>query len=376
MKKSKLVVFSPSFYLIVCCLITNPSIGQINQSSGSPTIAASSLDARADALLEMMSQAISNVDPGTPTYIPGDEKTMAEVLMDFKTSIESDPGNEIIVSSAIARLQNAYMPNAKDAYQYSSSEDRGRTLADSRAVTAFYRAIARYQELAVQRRGLEAQEPVHDAEVISVDIASLKSSAELGDASAQGKLGKMYASGDGLPQDYKVAAVWFERAAIQGLPSAQNDIGALYHAGRGVSQDFEKAAVYYGLAAQQGSGYAALNMGGLFYMGQGVQRDLAQAAYWFTLAANSDDSSASKLGLLWSERVRESAQLILDRQEPFDSESEFGKGVTVGLIFLAIALALGGGNDGNGFTSNSGQQKFTPYDICSGFGATMKACGG
>ena len=121
MKKSKLVVFSPSFYLIVCCLIMNPSIGQINQSSGSPSIAASSLDARADALLEMMSQAINNVDPGTPTYIPGDEKTMAEVLMDFKTSIESDPGNEIIVSSAIARLQNAYMPNAKDAYQYSSS---------------------------------------------------------------------------------------------------------------------------------------------------------------------------------------------------------------------------------------------------------------
>ena len=244
MKNGTLVIFSRCCCLIVCCLIAYPSIGQINQSSRSSTITKSALDARSDALLEMMSQAISNVDPGTPTYIPGDERTMTEVLMGFRTSIENDPGNPVIVSSAIAQLQNAFLPNARDAHQYSSSENWERTLADSIAVTSFYRAITAYQELEAQRRGLEAQEPVNDAETISVDIASLINSAEQGDASAQARLGNMYASGDGVPQDYNVAAVWFERAAIQGTPSAQNDIGALYHAGRGVSQDFPKAAVY------------------------------------------------------------------------------------------------------------------------------------
>jgi hypothetical protein len=39
---------------------------------------------------------------------------------------------------------------------------------------------------------------------------------EYGDAQAQYNLGMMYYAGDGVPQDYSVAAQWLEKAALQG----------------------------------------------------------------------------------------------------------------------------------------------------------------
>ena len=40
--------------------------------------------------------------------------------------------------------------------------------------------------------------------------------AESGDATAQAKLGQMYAEGKGMPQDYVEAMKWFRLAADQG----------------------------------------------------------------------------------------------------------------------------------------------------------------
>jgi len=214
------------------------------------------------------------------------------------------------------------------------------------------------------------------------DIASLQAAAERGDPAAQHKLGLMLYRGNGVPTNKEAAAQWVERAAIQGLAPAQNDIAAFYHSGQGVSQDFEKAAVYYSLAAEQGHGFAALNIGGLFFNGQGMPKDSAQAAYWFTRAANSDDPKAAQQGQIWSDRLKERARLVLELQKERErnsiqpTQSEFEKGMEAGLIFLAIALVMFGGDGGGSSAPAYEHQKFEPTNICDGWGQMMEACGG
>ena len=52
--------------------------------------------------------------------------------------------------------------------------------------------------------------------------------AEKGLAAAQYALGYLYATGKGVPRDFKQAAIWYRKAALQDDPEAQNNLGALY----------------------------------------------------------------------------------------------------------------------------------------------------
>lgn len=53
------------------------------------------------------------------------------------------------------------------------------------------------------------------------EIAKLRPAAEQGDASAQFRLGRMYARGEGVAENLVEAATWTRQAAEQGLPKAQ-----------------------------------------------------------------------------------------------------------------------------------------------------------
>jgi len=213
------------------------------------------------------------------------------------------------------------------------------------------------------------------------DLGALHAAAKNGNATAQHELGLRYYRGNGIAQNTDLGVKWIERAAIQGYVHAQNDIGAFFHAGKGLPQDFRKAAVYYSLAAKQGHGFAALNIGGLYMNGQGVKQDSAEAAYWFTRASQSDDPKAATQGKIWSERLQERARRILERQEEQErnraqqTRSEFEKGAAAAAVFMAVTLALFGGDNGAPASASPGQ-KWEPYDICSGWGQTLPACGG
>lgn len=65
--------------------------------------------------------------------------------------------------------------------------------------------------------------------------------AEAGDAEAQLQMGMRYATGDGVVQNDKEAARWFERAARQGLAEAEYEYGLALLNGRGVVQDHQAA---------------------------------------------------------------------------------------------------------------------------------------
>jgi uncharacterized protein len=72
--------------------------------------------------------------------------------------------------------------------------------------------------------------------------------AEQGNADAQVNIGAMYANGQGVPQNYAEAVVWYRKAAEQRNANGQNDLGAMYLRGQGVPQDYVLAHMWFNLA--------------------------------------------------------------------------------------------------------------------------------
>ena len=86
----------------------------------------------------------------------------------------------------------------------------------------------------------------------------LRLAARQDDADAENALGRMYENGEGVPQDYAVAAKWYLKAA-EHVPDygaageAQNNLGLLYYSGRGVPQDYVMAYMYFALTPEMNS---------------------------------------------------------------------------------------------------------------------------
>ncbi|MCE2485665.1 MAG: sel1 repeat family protein [Desulfurellaceae bacterium] len=71
-------------------------------------------------------------------------------------------------------------------------------------------------------------------------FAACRAAAESGGGDARRNLGS--------PQDYAEAVEWFRRAAEQGDTSAQLNLGSMYFRGEGVPQDYTMAHMWYNLA--------------------------------------------------------------------------------------------------------------------------------
>jgi GAF domain-containing protein len=84
-----------------------------------------------------------------------------------------------------------------------------------------------------------------------MDLPEVRRLAGQGDPRAEYVLGRRYANGDGVPQDYREARDWFLAAADQGHVAAQGKLAALFWKGKGVPQDYAKA-YYWALLAQAG----------------------------------------------------------------------------------------------------------------------------
>ena len=84
------------------------------------------------------------------------------------------------------------------------------------------------------------------------DIKAIRKKAENGDAEAQLNMGRMYNQGEGVGQNYKLAAEWFRKAADQVYAMAQYNLGVMYDNGEGVSRNYKQATDWYRKAADQG----------------------------------------------------------------------------------------------------------------------------
>jgi TPR repeat protein len=125
--------------------------------------------------------------------------------------------------------------------------------------------------------------------------------AEQGDAESQLRLGMRYATGDGVIQNDKEAAKWFERAAKQGLAEAQYQYGLVLLQGRGVVQDYKAAFHWIEKPAQHGYAKAQYSLGELYRYGTGTPVDKARAYLWFNLAAAQGVEAAADArdSLVW-----------------------------------------------------------------------------
>jgi TPR repeat protein len=113
-------------------------------------------------------------------------------------------------------------------------------------------------------------------------------SGDEGNVDAQFNLGLLYSSGgQGLPQDYAEALIWFRKAADQGDARAQVYLGGMYRVGRGVRQDYAQAVAWFRKAANQGNLFAQADLGEMYRDGQGAPQDLVRAYMWFSLVASS-----------------------------------------------------------------------------------------
>ena len=83
-----------------------------------------------------------------------------------------------------------------------------------------------------------------------------------------------------------MAAEWFKRAALKGLPDAALDYGVLVFRGDGVQKDEKIGAQWLTVAAQRGNPVAQNRLARLYAAGKGVPLSLGEAAKWNLLARN------------------------------------------------------------------------------------------
>jgi TPR repeat protein len=117
--------------------------------------------------------------------------------------------------------------------------------------------------LAVVLVGLLGAAPVQAAEASGWALRAvtyrgalppLVAAAQSGNAAAQARLGFMYATGRGVPQNYTLACYWYRRGAEQGNAAAQHLLGLAYDKGFGVPTDYILAHMWLNLAAARTRG--------------------------------------------------------------------------------------------------------------------------
>lgn len=82
---------------------------------------------------------------------------------------------------------------------------------------------------------MEDELVIFDKGVAAYKRGDYRKAAEQGHAEAQFRLGAMYFSGDGVPQDDAGALKWYRMAAEQGHAEAQADLTYMYENGLGVA---------------------------------------------------------------------------------------------------------------------------------------------
>ena len=107
----------------------------------------------------------------------------------------------------------------------------------------------------------------------------------------QYRVGKMYAMGYGVEQDYLEAARWYERAVQDNnYPFAAYALGCLYLRGRGVEKEESRALKLFLTAAEhekQPNAYAMYELGRMYRKGVGTEIDETMADHWDKMAYNA-----------------------------------------------------------------------------------------
>ncbi|KAF5573804.1 HRD3-like protein [Fusarium pseudocircinatum] len=108
---------------------------------------------------------------------------------------------------------------------------------------------------------------------------------------AAGYLGRMYLRGDGVPQNFERAKVWFERGITQHDAQSQHGLGLMMLHGYGQKENVKRAMELFKSSADQDYAPALVQMGQL-YLDQGGQEDVRIANNYFELAGRHGNIEA------------------------------------------------------------------------------------
>ncbi len=191
-------------------------------------------------------------------------------------------------------------------------------------------------------------------------VTSLEYAAENGHALAQWKLGRMYAEGDGVPQDDLRAFAYFSRianahaddnpgtpharfvanafvalghyyldgipkTAVQpdpvrarqmfsyaasyfGDPDAQYFLARLYIDGNGAPRDPRQAVRWLGLSANKGQYQAQAQLGAILIKGEHVPRQAARGLMWLILAKDAAPPDQAWIGKLYDSAFAQASE--------------------------------------------------------------------
>jgi TPR repeat protein len=124
-----------------------------------------------------------------------------------------------------------------------------------------------------------------DVEAAERWLQRVRRTAEEGQGDAQFCLGLMYEEGRGVEMNEGDAAMWYQKAAAQGIVEAQHNLARLHFLGRGVKQDDDEAAKWFRKAALQSNASATHMLGRMYEAGRGVAKDEGLAAWLYRVAA-------------------------------------------------------------------------------------------
>jgi hypothetical protein len=109
--------------------------------------------------------------------------------------------------------------------------------------------------------------------------------AQMNDVHCNAEMGVLYQSNDIGPENDRLAAQWFARAAAQGHRAAEYELGAMYEEGEGgVPRNAAKAIALYRASAAQGFQQADLILAVDSELGEGLPRSRPNAIAYARLA--------------------------------------------------------------------------------------------
>ena len=103
-----------------------------------------------------------------------------------------------------------------------------------------------------------------------------------------------YDFADGIEQNYKEAAYWYQKALDNDFIVACNNLGVLYEYGHGINQDLKKAFELYLKAANSDDANGCFNLANCYLSGKGVSKDIEKAKQWFKKADELGHSRAKE----------------------------------------------------------------------------------
>jgi len=185
----------------------------------------------------------------------------------------------------------------KAVFWYKKAARNGHAEAQYRFAESEFKKAIFWQEESRQEEAVEDQRNEDMGKYrqrLSSAVSWYEKAAEQNQRDAQYIMGRLYASGEGVIQNFAEAVRLYELAAAQGHAKAQFYLGLMYQAGLGVEQDTPKAIKLYDKAADKKEPGAKFYLGNCYRFGIGVAKDPDKGGKYYAGALNSALSSARK----------------------------------------------------------------------------------